>query len=429
MKGATNMSDDKHEYTPDELDFIDRFLIEFIKSDKDRNSPSVYCFLMSDARIAALSLLAERRKIRGPSKVLNEEGAIRLERLNVLYSAACRWAGFIGPDPLADQAPIVLQRLEEQRAEMHDRSSRLANLSLAKDASDRRVRELETTLAKQQAATLHTSMSVELPTYHEIVGAIFSAADSDKVGAKADRVLALLRARLGPVLAAQKATIEVAHARIAELEKDLVEGVAAHHAQTQEAMAQRDQALDQRDEANTRIAFLESYCDDAERRGLIAGACPCPKCMGCICRFVPLLDENDCVNKENGALCKCRENRIDELEKRLADQEPKVKEWHDAIGALSAAWPNDVPYGKDNPTHAEWIHDLVAVLGDKAKEQTVEALRQARKRIGDAPGEACEYYQSIIDDELTKLDGQTKPCHCQLEAGDSPCPLHGENEE
>jgi uncharacterized membrane protein len=102
--------------------------------------------------------------------------------------------------------------------------------------------------------------------------------------------------------------------------------------------------------------------------------------------------------------------RVAELEKQLVDQAPKVKEWHDAIDALSEAWPRGIPY-KDNPTHAEWIRDLVAVLGNKTKQQTMEALQQVRERIT-ADGEVHEYYRDIIDDELAKLGATPEPIGC-----------------
>jgi hypothetical protein len=103
---------------------------------------------------------------------------------------------------------------------------------------------------------------------------------------------------------------------------------------------------------------------------------------------------------------------INELETKLVNQAPKVKEWLDAIDAMCEAWPRDVPY-KDNPTLAEWIRDLVPVLGEKAKRQTAEALGMVRKRIESALGMPMSGLLDIIerkhalravDEELAALD-------------------------
>jgi DNA repair exonuclease SbcCD ATPase subunit len=107
-----------------------------------------------------------------------------------------------------------------------------------------------------------------------------------------------------------------------------------------------------------------------------------------------------------------KRTRIAELETQLADQAPKVKEFFAAIDALAEAWPRDVPI-EDNPTLAVWIRKLAAVLGEKAKQQTANALGTVRKRIESALGMPMSGLLDIIerkhalravDEELAALD-------------------------
>jgi hypothetical protein len=79
-----------------------------------------------------------------------------------------------------------------------------------------------------------------------------------------------------------------------------------------------------------------------------------------------------------------------------------------------------------------------AVLDMFGKQKTREALERVRDKVRSIPWGSKGYeidYAAIrvdvvgfIEAELAKL-GEAKPCHCQWEAGDSPCPLHGDDHD
>lgn len=129
-----------NQYTPDELAFLDKALLaamDGLLTDPDAGS--------NVAKIAskeALLLLEERRKIRGPAKVLDKAGADRLDRLVPFYASASRLVGLHGDDD-ASQAHEVLAYLEGHLETVRHQSARLIAVSLENDALKRRVKELE----------------------------------------------------------------------------------------------------------------------------------------------------------------------------------------------------------------------------------------------------------------------------------------------
>jgi hypothetical protein len=133
------MSDDK--YTAEELDFVDKVMIAAtagLAGDSEYPLEKI----PERARCLAVAALVERRKLRGPILVLDEEGAKRLVRLDSFYAAAYRLVGFMDSDPDAIHIRAVLMILEDTRETLRERSSELSSVSMANDALKQRTGEL-----------------------------------------------------------------------------------------------------------------------------------------------------------------------------------------------------------------------------------------------------------------------------------------------
>jgi hypothetical protein len=145
------MSDDK--YTADELAFVDMVMIAAITGlAGDSEYPLEK--IPERARSLAVAALAERRKLRGPVLVLDEEGARRLARLDAFYADAYRLVGFTNTDPGVMRTNSVLMNLENNRSSLHECSSELANMIMTNDALKRQNSELMTQVSPSTRAVL-----------------------------------------------------------------------------------------------------------------------------------------------------------------------------------------------------------------------------------------------------------------------------------
>jgi hypothetical protein len=104
--------------------------------------------------------------------------------------------------------------------------------------------------------------------------------------------------------------------------------------------------------------------------------------------------------------CSVARANVESLVTRLKLYAPKFSEWTDIADTLSEVWPTGVPFGKNSHTLSGKIHDMVDVLGKKAKEQTAEVLRRVRANVlvafdsADDPGSFDDIVAKIIDDAL-----------------------------
>jgi len=99
-------------------------------------------------------------------------------------------------------------------------------------------------------------------------------------------------------------------------------------------------------------------------------------------------------------------HQMTELKTQCANRDRMVNEWYGAIDALNEVWPKDVPYAKDNPTHAEWIHDLVNALGEKAKRETVDLLEQIKHEADTHDTSVGQEHRAIMMPVLNQILGE-----------------------
>jgi hypothetical protein len=384
------MSDENNAYTPDELDFLDRAMIALMV--ETSLQPSNPPYFAERAKQNALALLAERRKIRGPAKVLDEEGAKRLERLDAFYAGAYRLAGFRASDAQAEFAPTVLGQLEAQKNTLHERTSALSSATFANAELKRQIAELQkqprTTLLQQAYLTMHERVCKALD---EAKLPLCEGKDSAEcVQAMITRIAELEReqsevAELVSLsgLVAPGRTMRAAVASIIKQIETQAENLRLRREHIPQVAKERDDALARVAEIEKQYAAESTrstqYRDfEMELRDVLqvphAGLDLQVELQGLL-----LVAKQRAEEHEKDVA------KINELETKLADQAPKVKEWLDAIDALAEAWPRDVPC-KDNPTHAEWIRDLVAMKDKRAQGQIADVLGNVRERIEAIPG-------------------------------------------
>jgi hypothetical protein len=289
-------------------------------------------------------------------------------------------------DPSTDNTSLVLSILHEQWQALRDRSSQLTNATLKLDELQKRPRM---TLLQQ----------AELRVYERVCKAIEDAklplCEGKDTTECVEAMIARTReleARLGEKVTELAEVVPYAQRRSETLKRLFAALEFSSGDYDREGDVQSAEREIRRLWKATRecYAIERKYASESNRTGLyrefvmeLRDVLQVPSVPGIELpvELDQLLEAVKQQAKDHGEAI----TTIQRLEKQLAEQAPKVKEWLDAIDALAEAWPRDVPC-KDNPTHAEWIRDLVAVLGEKAKQQMAEALGKVRERIEAMPG-------------------------------------------